>query len=125
LYDGGRKAALRKDRGTLHEKHDGRLADLLADTVLDSAVHSVGPRWWGAATRASAHFPDTGSALILGCARLQGERVQFAAHPSAQRLIHQLMLLHSALAAEFARDDMGGIVVAVAAQILDRDPRVG
>src|SRR5260370_11936445 len=35
------------------------------------------------------------------------------------------MLLHPALAAEGAGDDMSGVVVAVAAQILDRDLRVG
>src|ERR1700691_1446607 len=62
---------------------------------------------------------------IFGCARLQGERVKFVSHPAAQRLIHHLVLLDPALAAEGAGDDVGGIVVAVAAQILDRDPCVG
>jgi hypothetical protein len=36
---------------------------------------------------------------LLGCARLQRERVKFVAHPAAQRLIDHLVLLHPALAA--------------------------
>src|ERR1700686_1191207 len=67
--------------------------------------------------------PRRGS--IPGCAGLQRERMQFGAHPAAQRLIHQLMLLDPGFAAERAGDDLRGIVVAVAAQILDRDLRVG
>ena len=51
--------------------------------------------------------------------------MQLVAHPAAQRLVHQLVLLHPALAAEGAGDDMRGVMVAVAAQILDRDLRVG
>src|SRR5713101_5195743 len=47
---------------------------------------------------------------ILGYAGLQRQRVQFIAHPAAQRLIHQLVLLHPALAAKGAGDDMGGVV---------------
>ena len=38
-----------------------------------------------------------------------------------QRLIDHLVLLHPALALEGGGDDMGGVMVAVAAQILDRD----
>src|SRR5216684_3497390 len=34
LNDGRREAALREDRGAFHEKHDRRLADLLADAIL-------------------------------------------------------------------------------------------
>src|SRR5207248_487233 len=63
--------------------------------------------------------------LLVRYARLQGERVQLVAHSAAQRLINHLMLLHPALAAKRAGDDMRGIMVAIAAQILDRDLRVG
>src|SRR5579864_2450506 len=61
---------------------------------------------------------------ILWCAGLQRERVQLVAHSPAQRLIYQLMLLNPCLAAERARDDLRGIVIAIAPQILDRDLRV-
>src|SRR5205823_10126823 len=63
--------------------------------------------------------------LLVRYACLQGERVQLVAHSVAQRLINHLMLLHPALAAKRAGDDMRGIMVAIAAQILDRDLRVG
>ena len=55
---------------------------------------------------------------------MQRERVKFVAHPAAQRLIDHLVLLHPAFAAKRAGDNVRGIVVAVAAQILDRDLRV-
>src|SRR5690242_16147960 len=57
-------------------------------------------------------------ALVLGEARLQGEGVQLVAHSATQRLVHQLMLLHPALAAEGAGDNVRGIMVAVAPQVL-------
>src|SRR5712691_3300588 len=66
-----------------------------------------------------------GCVSILGGAGLQCQRVQFVAHAALQCLVHQLVLLHPALAAEGAGDDMSGVVVAVAAQIFDRDLRVG
>ena len=51
--------------------------------------------------------------------------MKFVAHPAAQRLIHHLVLLHPVLAAKRAGDDMRGVMIAVAAQILDRDLGVG
>src|SRR5260370_25063398 len=69
--------------------------------------------------------PRCGFGSVLGCAGLQRERVQLVAHPAAQRLIDQLMLLDPGLAAERPGNDLRGVVIAVAAQILDRDLRVG
>src|ERR1043166_4442100 len=43
LHDGRGEAALRKDRRALHEEHDRRVGDLLADAVLYGNVH-LGPR---------------------------------------------------------------------------------
>ena len=40
-----------------------------------------------------------------------------AAHVALQRLVDHLVLLDAALAAEALRDDLGGIMVAVAGQI--------
>ena len=57
----------------------------------------------------------------LGFCRGQGERVQRAAHAAAERLVDHLVLLHAGLALEGARDDVGGVVVAVAGQIPDLD----
>src|ERR1051325_10034247 len=65
------------------------------------------------------------SGLFVRNARLQSERVQFVAHSAAQGLVDHLVLLYPAFAAEGARDDMRGVMVAIAAQILDRDLRVG
>src|SRR5262249_40640868 len=64
-------------------------------------------------------------ALILRCVGVQCQRVQFVAHSPAQGLVNHLMLLHPALAAEGSGNDMGGVMVAVAAQILDQDRGVG
>src|SRR6266404_2543086 len=75
----------------------------------------------GAPQRGLERKPRSGFRSIRGGARLQRERVQLVAHPAAQRLIDQLMLLDPAFAAEPAGDDAGGVVIAVAPQILDRD----
>src|SRR5690242_13592000 len=61
---------------------------------------------------------------ILRRTGLERERMQLIAHAAAQRLIDHLMLLHAGLALEGARDDMGGVMIAVAAQILDAHLRV-
>jgi len=55
---------------------------------------------------------------ILGRARLKRKRVQFVAHASPQRLIDHLVLLHAGLALKRGGDDVRGIVVSVAAQVL-------
>src|SRR5579862_3194238 len=54
----------------------------------------------------------------------EGQRMQLAAHPRTQRRVDELMLLHTAASLELGGAHMGGVVVAVAAQILDRDLRV-
>ena len=51
--------------------------------------------------------------------------MQFAAHVAPQRLVDHLMLLDARLAAEALRDDLGGIMVAVARQIADRHVGIG
>ena len=58
-------------------------------------------------------------------AGLQGQRVQLAAHAAVQRVIDHLVLLNAGLALEAPETDMGRVMVAVAAQILDRDLGVG
>ena len=70
--------------------------------------------------RLSASEPNS----LLGGAGLQGERMQLIAHPAAQRLIHHLVLLDPRLAAKGARHDVGGVMIAIAAQIFDLDLRV-
>ena len=60
-----------------------------------------------------------------GALRLQGEGMQLVAHAALQRLIDHLVLLHPALALEGGGDDVRGVMVAVAAQILDRDRASG
>src|SRR5262249_54642853 len=47
-----------------------------------------------------------GLSSILWDAGLQGKGVQLVAHPAAQGLVDQLVLLHPALAAERTGDDM-------------------
>ena len=47
--------------------------------------------------------------------------MQLVAHAALQRLIDHLMLLDAGLAFEGGGDDGGGVMVAVAAQILDAD----
>ncbi len=44
---------------------------------------------------------------------------------TAERAINHLMLLNPAFALEGGRNDQRGIMIAIAAQILDRDLRVG
>ena len=61
---------------------------------------------------------------LFGSRGLQGEGVQFAAHPAAQRGIDHLVLLHAGHAAELLGDDGRGVVVAVARQVFDGDVRV-
>ena len=51
--------------------------------------------------------------------------MQLAAHPAAQRLVDELVLLQPRLAAKRLGDDVGAVVVAVAGQILDPHLRVG
>ena len=51
--------------------------------------------------------------------------MQLAAHPAAQRLIDELVLLQARLAAKLLGDDVGPVVVAVAGEVLDPDLRVG
>src|SRR5215207_8827069 len=51
--------------------------------------------------------------------------MQLAAHPAAERLVHELMLLQPRLATELLGDDVGTIVVAVTGQILDADLSIG
>ena len=51
----------------------------------------------------------------------QFEGMQLAAHAAAQRPIDHLVLLDPGFAGEGRRNDRGGVMVAVAAQILDRD----
>src|SRR5665213_1691694 len=62
---------------------------------------------------------------ILWRARLQGQRVKLVAHAALERLVDHLVLLHAVLALEGGGDHLRGVMVAVAAQILDRDARVG
>src|SRR5512147_278886 len=62
--------------------------------------------------------------LSIRGARLQRKRVQRPTHVSLQRLIHHLVLLHTALAPELLRYDFGGIMVAVRRQLADRNPRI-
>ena len=50
--------------------------------------------------------------------------MQFAAHASVQGGVDNLVLLHAGYAAKRLADHGGGVVVAVARQILDRHPRV-
>ena len=59
--------------------------------------------------------------MLFRYRRLQGEGVELVAHPPAQRLVNHLMLLDAGHARELAGGDMGGIVIAIAAQILDDD----
>src|SRR6516165_3846387 len=62
---------------------------------------------------------------ILGGTGLQCKRVKFVAHAATQCLIHHLMLLDPSLAPEGAGDDMRRIMIAIAAQVFDRDLSVG
>src|SRR5262249_55979477 len=62
---------------------------------------------------------------VLRCSGLQGKRVELVAHPATQRLIDHLMLLDTALSTEGARDDMRRVMIAVAAQVFDRNLRIG
>src|SRR5690606_10868308 len=57
--------------------------------------------------------------------RLQSEGVELSPHPPLQCLVNHLVLLHAVLSGEGSRHDMARVVVAVAAEILDRDLRVG
>ena len=45
--------------------------------------------------------------------------MELAPHPSLQRLVDKLMLLHPILAAERRRYDPGGVMVAISGQIAD------
>src|SRR6266567_2121371 len=90
-----------------------RVGSIVSILVLSGAAAAAG-------AQASCSFRS-----IFGCAGLQRKRVQLVAHPAEQRLIDQLVLLDPGFAAERAGDDLRGIVIAVAAQILDRDLRVG
>ena len=51
--------------------------------------------------------------------------MQNAAHTPLQGLVDHLVLLHPGLAREFLADDVGGVVVPVAGEVLDGDLRVG
>ena len=51
--------------------------------------------------------------------------MQNAAHAALQGLVDHLVLLHAGLAGELLGDDVGGVVVAVAGQVLDGDLGVG
>src|SRR6516162_8276323 len=89
------KPALRKDRRSLHEQHDGTVGDVLVDTLLNRVVHFPDPRAFG------GEFPVTKMRRsVLGRSGLQSERMELVTHPAAQRLVHHLMLLHARLAAE-------------------------
>src|SRR5260370_8976499 len=69
--------------------------------------------------------PDKSKSLILAHRRLEGEGVQLAAHAPLQCPVDHLVLLDPCLALEGRRFDMGGIVIAIAAEVLDRDARIG
>src|SRR5262245_39835626 len=60
----------------------------------------------------------------IGNAGLQRQRVQRAAHLSAQRVIDHLMLLHPRFAAERGGDHGRRIVIAIAGEVADRHLRV-
>src|SRR4051794_19369542 len=70
---------------------------------------------------------ETGS-LLVGSFRRRGAQrqgVQLAAHPGAEGLVDDLVLLQARLAAERFRGDVRPVVVAVAREILDPDLGVG
>src|SRR5204862_6234920 len=56
---------------------------------------------------------------------LQRQGMKLFTHPPFQRLIDHLMLLHPRFAGEAGGNDSGGIMIAIAAQILDRHLGVG
>src|SRR5262249_3108488 len=76
----------------------------------------VDPRFGGSVVKLGSILRSTG---------LQREGVELISHASAQRLIDHLMLLHPGFATERAGDDMRCIVIAVAAQIFNRNLRIG
>ena len=124
LDHGRRETALRENRRAFHEEYDRRLADLLADAILQGGFHRFDPRFeWRRSGGWSASLVWFRS--VLGCAGLQRKRVQLVAHPAAQRLIDQLVLLDPGFAAERAGDDLRGIVIAIAGKITDRHLGVG
>ena len=51
--------------------------------------------------------------------------VQFAAHPAAERIVHQFVLLHARYSGERSAHHMRGVVVAVARKIADLDLGIG
>jgi len=51
--------------------------------------------------------------------------MQRPAHLTFQRIINHLVLLDARFAAKRFRDDGGGVMVAVAGEIVDRDKSVG
>src|SRR3954462_14743319 len=63
--------------------------------------------------------------VLLFGGRLQRHRVQLVAHAALEGLVNHLVLLHPGLALERCRDHVRRIVVAVAAQVVDRDLGVG
>src|SRR3954470_12020046 len=72
-------------------------------------------------SRTSVMLPNP----LLGYAGGELERVQLGAHAPAQCLVDALMLADQRLAAEALRDHPRFIMIAVAGEIHDLDPRVG
>jgi hypothetical protein len=56
---------------------------------------------------------------------LQGKGMQFPTHSPTKRLIDHLVLLDPCFAGKGRGHDIAGIMIAIAAQILDRDGRIG
>src|SRR3954470_2955387 len=63
--------------------------------------------------------------FLIGGGGGQLERVELSPHPPAERFVDALVLADPRQAAEALGDDAGGIMVAVAGQVGDLDPRVG
>src|ERR1700689_4996036 len=61
----------------------------------------------------------------LGCAGLQRQRVQFAAHFALERRVNDLVLLDARFAAKRLGNDRGGIMVAIPREVADGHFRVG
>src|SRR5579859_1078908 len=66
-----------------------------------------------------------GERSVLGQAGLECQRVELVTHASAQGLVDQLVLLHAGLALEGRGDDVGGVMIAIAPEVLNGDARVG
>src|SRR5882724_277452 len=117
LDDGGREAALREHRRALHEQQHVVLADLVADALehLGFAHIDLLKRLEGRGSECNIRP----SGPLRHGGQFQG--MQDAAHPPAQGAIDHLVLLDLGFAGEGCGNDRGGIMVAVAGQVLDLD----